>query len=85
MIRLLVHQAILKKEPNHLQMHSYYKDNFDHDPALMFGTEGYADEANRMLSLLCPKRNVYSVQVDENVRQTFDFLDAKTQGYLACA
>ena len=32
MIKLLVHHATLKEQPDPVRMHEYYKENFDYDP-----------------------------------------------------
>jgi hypothetical protein len=32
MLRLLIHHATLKMQPDPVRMHEYYKGNFDYDP-----------------------------------------------------
>ena len=64
-------------------MHEYYKEHFDFDPTPKFGVEGYADKANQMLNLLCPKKDINCKKVHESVRPVFIQLNEKTLGWLA--
>ena len=64
-------------------MHDYYREHFDYDPPRKFGVEGYAAEANHMLNLLCPKKDINCNKVHDSVRPVFCQLNERTLGWLA--